>query len=157
MKNILVTFLIVVLSFAAFGDIANSQTAANPNNDSPYFFRGATPTNNYVWRGKIDTLSLVKLGAASELSYVVKSTDTMKAHIYIDYLMRGRSTWSLAYTDSFIAVKDTVFETILRSSTIDRIAGFASALRARISQHAAATPSDYDSTSTYTFTWIWKP
>jgi hypothetical protein len=146
--------LIVLLLAVVMTAPAESQTRVNPNNIPPYFYYSATPTNNKAYRSKIDTLTQVPLGGASVLSFVVHSSDTMRSDIYLDYLLRDRVTWTQVYADSFIAVRDTVFEYVFRSHTTDRVAGYARKLRLRISHR---TTSDFDSTTTYTGNWIWKP
>jgi len=157
MKTSILVVLAVLMIVPITGEAQNYQ---NPNNVPPYNYYGVTPSNNKAYRGKIDTLTQVKLGAANQLSFVVHSSDTMKTDILVDYLQRERTTWTQVYADSFIAVKDTSFEYVLRSPTVDRISGFARTLRLRLSHHPAGsnpTPSDFDSTTTYTLQWIWKP
>lgn len=155
--NLFKPILLIALCFltvALMVTPAEAQTYQNPNNIPPYWYYGATPSNNYAYRSKVDTLTQVKLGAANTLSFVIHSSDTMKTDLYLDYLLRDRTTWTQVYADSFLAVRDTVFEYVFRSPTVDRVGGFARTLRLRLSHR---TTSDFDSTTTYTGTWIWKP
>ncbi|MBW7887450.1 MAG: hypothetical protein H3C35_03690 [Bacteroidetes bacterium] len=98
-----------------------------------------------------------RLAGAQNLSCLITCSDTMKATLYFDYKELGRTTWTAGYTDSIIAEKDTIIEIPIRTSTLNRLPIFSGKYRLRVSQHSTATPSDYDSSSTYTQKWIWKP
>ncbi len=154
MKRIGIFLITLIIALIAVAPMAQAQDYQNPNDFPSYYFFGNTPANNKAYRSKIDTLTQATLGGAGTVSYIVHSSDTMKADIYLDYKLRNRSTWTQAYADSFIAVRDTTFEYIFRSHTVDRIGGFGRVLRVRVAQR---TTSDYDSTTTYTSEFIWKP
>jgi hypothetical protein len=154
MKQFIKMSFIMIIALCAVMPTVQAQDYQNPNDFPPYFYFSVTPTNNKAYRSKIDTTIQVKLGAARALSFVIHSSDTMKSDIYVDYKLRDRQTWTQAYADSFIAVRDTVFEYVLRNPTTERIGGFARDLRIRLSHR---TTSDYDSTTTYTLNFIFKP
>jgi hypothetical protein len=161
MKHKIVYAILLAACFLSFAPVeAVAQDYNDPNNLPGWWVWSATPSNNKAYRGKIDTSTQINLGGMSTISLLVKCTDTMKTTVYVDYLQTGRTTWSAGYQDSVIAEKDTVQEILIRSSTLNRIPSFASKLRTRFVHHAATpegTPSDYDSTTTYTQVWIWKP
>lgn len=159
-RTIIFMLLTVVTMLCIVPESAQSQDWQDPNSFTLYWWYSQTPANNKAYRGKKDTLPAVPLSGVRDLSVIITCTDTMKSTLYFDYKPIGRTTWTQGYVDSIISVKDTVLEFTLRSSTLNRLATFAAALRMRIAHHATTpegTPSDFDSTTTYTQKWIWKP
>lgn len=158
MKNILLIIL-AVLMVGAMVTPVEAQEYRDPNQDVLWNWYSQTPANNKAYRGKTDTLPQVPLSGVRDLSVIIACTDTMKSTLYFDYMQVGRTTWTQGYVDSIISEKDTVLEIPLRTSTLNRLPSFAAAYRMRAAHHAIApegTPSDYDSTSTYTQKWIWN-
>lgn len=79
MKSKFLILLPVLIMVMLFSPLAQAQTSnyADPNGVPQYLWYSQTPSDNSVYRGKIDTLSEVPLGGCAEsfLPYYVQRYD----------------------------------------------------------------------------------
>lgn len=130
-----------------------AQDFQNPNDYPGYYLISPFAAKAYS-RSFVDTSIAYKLGGVEMASVTISYTDTMKADFYLDYKLRGASTWTQAYADSIIAVAAGRSEIVFRKPGTDRIGGIDRTVRYRLSQR---TTSNFDTSATHSDIINWKP
>ena len=156
MKHLsLISILILALAVLFMGvEPALAQKVLNPAKVVTYYTFPASTAKSYS-HSFIDTTSGANFGGASLLSMTYTYTDTMNATVYLDYKIRGTSSWTLAYTDSVKATAAGKSEIYFRlPGATSRVGGVDRSVRIRTAQ---MTTSKYDTSATFTNIWNWKP
>lgn len=163
MKRSSVVVLFVLASLLVMVP-AQAQITMNPNSNPTYYIYTLNSAKSYA-NSQLDTLPQptaagvstgLKLGGASFVSLTLTPLDSMAADVYVDYKLRGSTTWTQAYADSLITTTDTgtKSEIVIRSTTLDRLGKIDCELRIRVVHRAAGAGT---TTETYAAVISWKP
>jgi len=158
------TVVLLALVLSVLCVPAQAQITMNPNSNQTLYIYTLTSAKSYA-NSQIDTLPQpttagvstgLRLGGASFCSLTLTPLDSMKTDVYVDYKLRGSTTWTESYADSLITTSNTgtKSEIIIRSTTLDRLGKLDCDLRVRLSHRSAGAGT---TTKTYTAVINWKP
>ncbi len=153
MKRIVLFLVMFIMTLFILTPVVQAQEWQNPNDYPGYYLISPFAAQEYS-RSFADTSIAYNLGGAAFSSITIYHTDTMKADFYLDYKLRGDTTWTQGYADSIISTSAARQEIVFRKPGTDRIGGLDRQVRYRLSQR---TTSNYDTSATHTDVINWKP
>jgi hypothetical protein len=140
-------FAVVLMTAPA---LLYAQIEMNANQNPMYYTHTLANSKDFA-ASQIDTLpspsasaSTVIIGGARQISLSLSVTDTSAIDVYVDYRVRGTTTWTNALTDSLItqSAAGTKREYVLRNATTEKLPGTDIEIRTRIAFRASGVGVD---------------